>query len=114
MLKKISQGNPMPNPPIEKSPFMDVCARVWRWIGWKFQARPATVIGVVVGAIIFASACTYILVEQSNTEQAVKSIQTAFCNGRNPAPEKCRDLLDAILDNATSEQKVRLQEIVNE
>ena len=96
---------------------MDRFAAIWLWLGQKFGVRPATVIGVTIGAILFATALTYILVQQNNTERDVREVTAAFCNGSDPQrtnpanQERCNDLLRTLLKNPDPDNARRLREI---
>lgn len=109
-----SRGQTMSDHGAKRSRFMDLCAKLWLRAGSLFEARPATLIGVTVGAIIFACALTYVLVKQETTQHQLDSVTSAFCNGQNPDTAKCRKLLDALLRNPTPAQAAHLRQIVKE
>lgn len=87
---------------------------VWLKVGDFFKSRPMTIIGVVLGAMIFAGSLGVVLVRQETTNVKVKEIRNAFCNGENPNPQKCQKLFDALLKNPTPDQAKRLKEIVRQ
>lgn len=94
--------------------FLDSCANVWLYVGEKFRARPATIIGVVVGAVLLVTILTYTLVENYSTKKQVDQVTAAFCNGPDDRinEERCQDLLRALLRNPDQESAQRLKEIV--
>jgi len=100
--------------------FMDFCAKIWLWLGERFGARPVTIIGVTVGAIIFASALTYLLVQQNSTSQEVRRVTSAFCNGSDKFREntanqdRCNDLLRTLIKNPDEDNARQLRKIVSE
>lgn len=99
---------------------MDFCARIWLWLGERFGARPATIIGLISGGAIFICLMTYIVIQQYSTEQEVKRVTSAFCNGSDAErdlpdnQQKCNDLLRTLLRDPDEDNARRLREIVSQ
>jgi hypothetical protein len=98
---------------------MDICARVWSYLGSVFGVRPATIISLLVGSILFAAGLTYTLVQQSESRRAIRQVQAAFCNGQdvNPSPRQiklCQDLLAQLLKNPRPVEVTRLKKLISE
>lgn len=118
MVSNDDTANNKPDEEIKQSWFMDRLSIAWLWLGHTFGVRPATVIGIVLGALIFASGITYNLVKTDNNTKQLEQIQHSFCNGGaqyTPIVEaRCRDLLDQLLRNPAPEQIDRLKELVRD
>ena len=100
----------------DKRRFLDSCATVWLYVGERFRARPATIVGIVVGAILLTTILTYTLVEQYSTNKQVDKVTAAFCNGPDNVmnEKRCQELLRALLRNPDRKNAKRLKEIVRD
>jgi hypothetical protein len=97
---------------------MDRLAAAWLWVGERFRRRPIAVVGLILGAVIFASGITYVLIEQNNTENDIRKVQDVICNNSGPytarVQKNCHHLLDQLLKNPTPQQAKRLKQIIKE
>jgi hypothetical protein len=98
---------------------MDKLAAAWLWIGDRFRRRPIAVVGFLLGAVIFAGATSYILVQQNHNASRIEKVQDVLCGGKEKVITKkvqanCQRLLDRLLEHPTQEQADRLKQIIKE
>jgi len=97
---------------------MEKLAAVWVWVGNHFKRRPVAVVGFVLGAVLFASAMGYLLIEQNSNANDIHKVQEVICNSSGPYTEQieanCRHLLDQLLKHPTPQQAERLKQIIKE
>lgn len=97
---------------------MDWVAGIWAYVGTTFGVRPATVIGIMLGAVIFATALTYSLVEQNNQAEALGKLQNEVCNGQKPMTGRnaklCQDLFHQLVQNPRQQDIDHLRYLLNQ
>lgn len=104
--------------------WMDRFANCWLWMRGKIYRRPLAVIGALLGATIWLILMVWLFVETENTQDEIKSVQSALCGGMTnhsnpkdlpPAVQKnCQLLFDRIFESATPEQIARANDILRQ
>lgn len=98
---------------------MDFLARSWLFVGARFGVRPVTVIGLFAGAVLFASGLTFAVAKSGSADAKVNEIRRVLCDGSAMADDpanrqRCRALLEQLLNDPTREQVERLRELIKE